>query len=50
MGYLSYYFYGLSATWISIFVIVALYLLFTGKSTFDLPNVEYAIPKLTRKV
>jgi hypothetical protein len=32
MGYSSYYFYGLGVSWISIFIIVGLYLLFTGKS------------------
>lgn len=31
MGYTSYYFYGLGVSWISIFIIVGLYLLFTGK-------------------
>jgi hypothetical protein len=32
MGYSSYYFYGLGISWISIFIIVGLYLLFTGES------------------
>ncbi|KAH8089627.1 putative hydrogen-transporting ATPase [Filobasidium floriforme] len=37
MGYSSYYFYGLGISWISIFIIVGLYLLFTGQGeTFNI--------------